>query len=251
MGYDGLASFTTGVLRRSQDRMRLSLLTRRRSRGMRDLCEGASRVERTWYGHGLISGDVVSRARQRIPLEEGLSLDLNKLVRHDTIERGVRSGDRPVCWVHPHWGEVASGFVSADMSGTHEGWLQVRIADFCQRLRLVAQSRRFGGRQWYFVCPITRRKVSVVWRPEGAARFCSRHAWGQHVAYLSQFGSRIDRAHLGKARISSRLRGKSSLGPWDLPTKPKWMRWKRYKALVGRYHAYQHSLDYLGRPPPT
>jgi hypothetical protein len=36
-----------------------------------------------------------------------------------------------------------------------------------------------------------------------------------------------------------------------LPPKPKWMRWKTYIQLARRYFAYQLSLEYLGRPPPT
>ena len=193
----------------------------------------------------------MSRDRQRVPLEEGLSLDLNKLTRQDFVVRGACSDDRFVRWVHPQWGEKASGHVSADMSGTHEGWLQVRIGDFCQRLRLVAQPRKFGGRQWYFVCPVTGRLISVVWKPAGADKFCSRHAWSSQVGYLSQFGSGVGRAHLGKARISSRLRGTSNLGPSDLPPKPKWMHWRTYNQLAQRYAKYQRFLEYLGKPPPT
>jgi hypothetical protein len=129
--------------------------------------------------------------------------------------------------------------------------LQVRIGDFCQCVRLVAQPRKFGGRQWYFVCPITNRLVSVVWKPASADKFCSRHAWRSQVAYLSQFGSGVDRAHLGKARISSRLGATSDLRPWALPSKPKWMRWRTYNQLAQRYAKYQRFLEYLGRPPAT
>ena len=193
----------------------------------------------------------MSRARQRVPLEEGLSLDLNKLARYGLIERGANSSERLVRWVHPQLGQLACGLVSADLSGTQEGWLQIQMGKFCQRLRVVGQPRRFGGRQWYFECPVTGRSVSVVWKPEGADKFYSRHAWRSQVAYLSQFGSGVDRAHLGKARISSRLGATSDLRPWALPSKPKWMRWKTYSQLVRRYVAYQLVLEYLGRPPPT
>ena len=63
--------------------------------------------------------------------------------------------------------------------------------------------------------------------------------------------TRADRAHLGKARIGLRLGATSDLRPWDLPSKPKRMRWKTYSQLVRRYVAYQLVLEYLGRPPPT
>ena len=103
-------------------------------------------------------------------------------------------------------GKVAYGLVCADMRGPLEGWLHVRIGEnFSQFFILNAQPRLFGGRQWYFQCPVTNRQVSVVWKPDGAEQFCSRQAWGSQVAYLSRFGSRVDRAHLGKARIAGRL----------------------------------------------
>jgi hypothetical protein len=60
-----------------------------------------------------------------------------------------------------------------------------------------------------------------------------------------------DRANLGKARISLRLGATSDLRPWDLPSKPKLMRWKTYSQLARRYVAYQLVLEYLGRRPPT
>jgi hypothetical protein len=31
---------------------------------------------------------------------------------------------------------------------------------------------------------------------------------------------------------------------WDLPPKPKWMRWKTYNRYVDRYDAYERILDY-------
>jgi hypothetical protein len=192
----------------------------------------------------------MARPRQRVCLQEGLHLDLNQLARAGLIERGAHTGERGIQWTHPQWGLIASGFVSADLSAPHEGWLRIRIGDFAQQIALLGRPRRFGGRQWYFVCPITNRLVSVVWKPAGADKFCSRHAWGPQVAYLSQFGTRADRAHLGKARISLRLGATSDLRPWDLPSKPKWMRWKTYSQLARRYVVYQLSLEYLGRPPP-
>jgi hypothetical protein len=55
----------------------------------------------------------MSRDRQRVSLEEGLSLDLNKLARDHLVERGARFDDRALRWVRPQWGETASGHVKA------------------------------------------------------------------------------------------------------------------------------------------
>jgi hypothetical protein len=65
----------------------------------------------------------------------------------------------------PPWGEVASARISADMSGRSEGWLRVQLESLDQWIVLVAKPRHFGGRQWYFICPVKNRPASVLWRP--------------------------------------------------------------------------------------
>jgi hypothetical protein len=114
--------------------------------------------------------------------------------------------------------------------------------NFNQLIALEGQPRRFGGRQWYFVCPLTKRPVSVVWKPDGADQFCSRQAWGSQVAYLSQFGSLVDRAHLGKARIAA-LFDTSNPQDSELPRKPKWMRSSTYNRHVRKYNNYEAVLQ--------
>jgi hypothetical protein len=194
----------------------------------------------------------MARVRRRVCLQEGLHLDLNELARDGLIGRGIRSDPRSIQWRHPHAGKIASGTICADMTGAAEGWLLIRLGEWSQHIALVAQPRKFGGKQWYFVCPVTNRPVSVVWMPDGADKFCSRQTWGKEVAYLSQFGSGADRAHLGKARINLRLReGGRSDHPWALPSKPKGMRWTTYNRLVNVYRRHQRFLDYLGNPPKT
>jgi hypothetical protein len=146
-------------------------------------------------------------------------------------------------WNLPNYGVIASGLMSADLRGSSEGWLKISIADFSQEISLGSQARNYGGRQWYFICPLTSRFVSVVWKPPGATLFASRHAWPNQVAYLSQFGSWIDRAHLGKARIKARLLGDCDPEEWELPPRPRGMRVQTYDSLVARFDGYQSELD--------
>ena len=78
-------------------------------------------------------------------------------------------------------------------------WFCIQIDDDdSQLIALEACERHFGGWQWYFVCPRTGLKASVLWMPPGARSFASRKRWGRQVAYHSQFLSEIDRAHRGK-----------------------------------------------------
>ena len=183
------------------------------------------------------------RSRERVCLQDGLKLDVNRLARNGFIRRGARSGPMGIRWYSTYWDrELASGLITADMSGPQEGWLRLE-GDFNERFTLVTRPRHFGGRQWYFMCPAMNRPVSVLWRPPGARRFWSRRAWGRQVAYASQFSDPDNRAHLGKARIKARLIADLDPDEWDLPPKPKWMRWSTYNRHVERYDAYEDILD--------
>jgi hypothetical protein len=105
------------------------------------------------------------------------------------------------------------------------------------------QPHRFEGRQWYFRCPATQHRCSVLWMPLGATRFCSRQAWRKQVAYASQFESASDRASRGQATIKSRLIGNCDPDDWELPPKPRWMRWGTYNRHVQRFESYDSIID--------
>jgi hypothetical protein len=182
----------------------------------------------------------MSRDRRRVCLQDGRKLDLNKLIRDGTVRPGIRTGPFLIQWTNSYTGErVASGFLTASFCGLDEGWLRFQSSRVDQRIRLVACPRRYGGKQWYFICPVTKRRASVLWMPPGARQFCSRQAWGKRVvAYRSQFLSVYDRGHAGKAKIKARLIGDLDPDAWDLPPKPKWMRWRTYNRLAERFDAY-------------
>ncbi|WP_390894378.1 hypothetical protein [Bradyrhizobium diazoefficiens] len=174
-----------------------------------------------------------------------MKLDLNRLVRKQFIKPGANIGVRGITWTHSYWGRVATGVISADMSGQAEGWLRIQLGSLDQRIILVSRPRHFGGRQWYFVCPAMNRLVSVLWRPPGATGFCSRQTWGWQVAYASQFLDRDNRAHYNRSKLNSRLCFIGGLDPedWDFPPKPKWMRRKTYASYEMRFGQYDAILD--------
>jgi hypothetical protein len=63
------------------------------------------------------------------------------------------------------------------------------------------------------------------------------------VAYASQFADPDGRAHRGKERIKSRLIADLNPDEWDLPPKPKWMRWRTYNRYVEKFDRYEALLD--------
>ena len=53
----------------------------------------------------------------------------------------------------------------------------------------------------------------------------------------------MDRAYLGMERIKRRLISDLDPQEWDLPPKPKWMRWKTYQRYVDQFERYEAALD--------
>jgi hypothetical protein len=179
----------------------------------------------------------VPRHRLRACLQNGLKLDLNLLIRQGTVRPGFSTGPGLLQWTRSE--EVtASAVITANLCDPETAWLSVQASRLNQRIILVSRPRHFGGRQWYFVCPIENKRASVLWLPPGAKEFCSRQAWDGKVAYRSQFQSVYNRGHAGKAKIKARLIGDLDPDDWELPPKPKWMRWRTYKRLEERFEAY-------------
>jgi hypothetical protein len=186
------------------------------------------------------------RCCQRVRLESGLKLDINRLARRGFIRFGAATGPVGITWTNSYTGdEIASGVITANMSDSYRGRFRIRIGQLDQQITLVALPRHFGGRQWFFLCPDTARRCTVLWLPPGARYFCCRERWGRQVAYASQFSTPIDRAHLGKAKINRRLCLVGGYDPdeWHIPPKPKWMRWRTYDRMVEKFDCYEAFLD--------
>ena len=184
------------------------------------------------------------RPRQRVCLESGLKLDLNKLARDGFVMAGMRWGPIGIRWTSSYTGEgIASGRITSNMEGPCVGWFRIQLGHLDQWIELIAQPRHFGGRHWYFECASTWRRCSVLWMPPGATRFRSRQAWGRQVAYASQFLDPDNRAHRGKAKIKSRLIADLEPDEWELPPKPKGMRWSTYNRLVEKFDSYEEVLE--------
>ena len=137
------------------------------------------------------------RPLQRVRLESGLKLDLNKLRRQGLVRPGTRRV-ASIRWTYTYTGEeVANGVITSNMEGSWEGWLRIQLDDdLDQTIILVPKPRHFGGYQWYFVCPVMNRYSSV---------------------YASQFADPDNRAHIGKAKIKSRLIADLDPDEWYRP----------------------------------
>ncbi len=176
------------------------------------------------------------RDRQRVTLESGPKLDLAKLIR-----RGAGKPDTNIrCTLTYASGETVTADIKLREYG---GRLELSFGGRQQAFSLVSSPRHFGGLQWYAVCPRTRRRVRVLFRPLGATFFGSRHAWGRSAAYASQFLDPMGRAWRTKAKVKARLLGDADPDEWDLPPKPKGMRWSTYERWEAKYDVAEDALD--------
>ncbi len=187
------------------------------------------------------------RPRRRVRLEDGLRLDVNRLFRDGRVK--ADGGTKVVGWEWSRDGQPVAYVpftVSIDPAGF--GHLTAKFGDRVQRIEIASAPRPFGGRQFYACCPISGRRVSVLWKPPGSPVFAGRAAWGRRVAYASQFMTPVDRAWKMKAKISARLAAGRDVGHWELPDKPKRMRWTTYERFVDRYYEREAQIDAtLGR----
>jgi hypothetical protein len=190
----------------------------------------------------VVQDELMPKTRTRVRLEDGLKLDLNRLIRQGSVRPGARTG--PLCIQWKRDGKVlAQVWITANMESNSHGWFGLQLGDVQQTILLRTMPRHFGGRQWFFVCPRAYRSVSILWKPSGAKEFASRQSWGRRVAYASQFQTPLDRACRGNAKIKARLIASPDPDAYDFPPKPKWMRSRTYQRYVEKHERYVAIID--------
>lgn len=176
------------------------------------------------------------RDRQRLTLESGPKLDLAKL-----IPSGAgKPGSYIQCVLTYGSGETITALLKLS---DYSGLLDLSFQGRQQSFSLVSEPRHFGRLQWYVISPNRGRRVRVLYRPLGATFFASRYAWGRRAAYASQFLDPIGRAWRTKAKVKTALLGDADPDDWDLPPKPKGMRWATYERWVVKYDDAEEMLD--------
>ena len=118
------------------------------------------------------------RPRRRRYLETGTRLDLNHLIRN-----GVTTGE-----FRARMGEDGAECVlSADLSEGRHNWLRLQLPGLDQTFGVEWQRRHFGGKQWYFLCPMSGHRACVLYRPRGMSSFACQRYWRRRYGYSSQF----------------------------------------------------------------
>jgi hypothetical protein len=168
-----------------------------------------------------------------MPLDNGICFDVNVMVR-----AGLKTGTCKLAVSDAQ--EVAADLRMDD--GHRRGRLHLQHPDFDQTIELMAAPRHFGGCQWYWLCPMTGYRCSVLYKPHGRTVFASQKYWRRHrrMAYRSQFLAPHNRARQGIDRIEARLGGKDDD---DTLYKPKWQRWRTFKRYCARLDKYDEIIE--------
>jgi hypothetical protein len=174
-------------------------------------------------------------SRRRFAIDSGTRIDINSLVRDGFIAPD-RNYVPPFKITYGDGSAVAISFSRDNddprLTLEHDGGVQY--------VPLTATEKPYGGRQWYFLCPRSGRRVSVLWRPAGATQFASRHAY-RNAAYAVQFLDPAQRAWRTMRRAARRL-GSTNPNDYDLPEKPLWMRWHTYDRIADQHDAADRAL---------
>ena len=98
---------------------------------------------------------------------------------------------------------------------------------------LTSTAAGFGGRRWWFSCPVSRRRCAVLYLPRGARQFGSAKGYG--LAYSVTRMEEQDRLWHRMAKIAGRL-GDRDPDPEIPPRRPKWMHTATYDRLLESWH---------------
>ncbi len=162
-------------------------------------------------------------------VEDGLTLDLNRLIRQRHISPGAWSCG-PLNWSMVGSGEhIASISYEADLSDPENAWMRLHYKrdgkpeDY--KVRLTTTRPNYGGRRWWFVCPARGCRTAKLYLAAGGDWFVCRQAYG--MAYRSQNERPEDRQASRVHQLRRKLGGEAGFDQ-PMPPKPKGMHWNTY-----------------------
>lgn len=179
-------------------------------------------------------------------VEDALALDLAVLLRKKLISTGSTVASSL------HWRNTRTGAETASIgyrcTMTAEAGIfsaEYTVTRFGERTQvslsigLVSTPQPFGGRRWWWICPVTGRRATKLFKPSGGDRFASRYAW--RLAYRSQRETPFDRACSRAWGLRDRLGITDGIGDWLF--KPKGMHQARWARELARIEAADTIVD--------
>lgn len=176
-------------------------------------------------------------------LDDGLRLNMNKLIRDKLVKAGLRKNGT-LTWTNTRTGKkIADIGYEIDTFEPADMWLRVYYTSTIHdekhsmdyKIRLTTTTPHYGGKRFWFICPLTHKRTSVLYSPPGGKYFASRHAY--NLKYKSQSEGPLDRAISRKWRIVHKTGGTYS------PKRPKGMHQKTYDRLLHKFWQAEQEAD--------
>ncbi len=177
-------------------------------------------------------------------VEDGLTLDLFKLIREKTIIPGQYVAGT-LTWRSVRTGEkTASIGCEANMLNPYSAWMRLHYSNdgkpMDYKVRLTVTRPYYGGVRWWFICPANGSRVAKLHSPPGGDLFASRTAY--RLGYQSQQESPMFRYLSQAQNIRERLGGSTCIDDW-YPEKPKGMHRKTYEKLRAKGLRYERRCN--------
>jgi hypothetical protein len=142
---------------------------------------------------------------RKLTVEEGLTLAVKDLVAIGALNPAWREGS--FTWRSGTETIATVGFGSTTYSDNTGGlWLSHVV--YGERMHytvtLVSTVPHYGGRRWWFICPIEKIRVSKLYLPPGATRFASRKAYDLTYRSVQESGWK-KRSENFRRRLAQRL----------------------------------------------
>jgi hypothetical protein len=142
---------------------------------------------------------------RKTTVEEGLILDIKKLIAIGALVPAWREGS--LSWRSGAETIATMGYGSSTYSGaTGSLWLRYVVdgKSMHYAITLVSTVPHYGGRRWWFICPIEKIRVSKLYLPPGATRFASRKAYDLTYRSVQESGWR-KRSEKFRRRMAQQL----------------------------------------------
>jgi hypothetical protein len=134
------------------------------------------------------------QGERKTTVEEGLVLDIKELVAKGALVPGWHEGSFSWRSGAETLATVRCGLSTySDATGTL--WLRYVVdgKSMHYTITLVSTVPHYGGRRWWFICPIEKIRVSKLYLPPGATRFASRKAYNLTYRSVQESGWRLRR----------------------------------------------------------
>lgn len=148
------------------------------------------------------------RGSKKTTVEECRSLGVKDLRRLGILRRGVAYGYWPISWRNADGEEVASIGLWAEEDGCDGGRLRLSYSvgrpgeekeSLNYSVRLDSTPCQFGGRRYWFTCPLVKggvpcsRRVGKLYLPPGGKYFGCRHCYDLTYQSCQEHDRRVDR----------------------------------------------------------